>query len=98
MFGPLERHPRLGGILEIPQGASRGAPVSVCDKCPCVVVLLDSVIGRAPPFPLPHRRGNSPVMEQVLCGACNGEVMCGGRSGAGTGGPGQPWGGGFRGG
>ena len=97
-FGPLGQHPRLGGISEIPLGVSRGAPVSVSENCPCVVVLLDSVVGRAPPFPPPHYIGNSLESEHALYGACIGEKRCGGRSGAGTGGPGQPWGGCFRGG
>ena len=76
----------------IPLGASRGAPVSVSERRPCVVVLLDSVIGRAPSFPPPHRRGNSLESEHALSGACNGGVRCGGRSGAGRDVPGQPWG------
>ena len=66
----------------IPLGASRGAPVNVSERCPCVVVWLDSVEGRAPSFPPPHRRGNRLETEHALFGACSRGERCGGHSGA----------------
>ena len=55
--------------------------------------MLDSVGRHAPPSPPPGCRGSRWLREQVLSCACSVGKMCGGRSGAGKGGPGLPSGG-----
>ena len=87
-FGPLGQHPRLGGISEIPLGVSRGAPVSVSENCPSVVVVSDSVVGNAPQCPLHYCNEGTKSREQVLYGVCMWGWKCGAHNEAGPSGPG----------
>ena len=73
LVGPLDN----GGKPSYSQGAPRGAPVHVFDACPCVTIVLYSVVGRALLF-----------LQRVCSGcafdigqACKSDWVCGDRLG-----------------
>ena len=65
------------GIPPLPQGVPREAPVLVCGVCPYVIVVRYSVIGLAPVTLQNFDSSYIYCQEQVLCGVCMLEVMCG---------------------
>ena len=75
-------------MTQFPQGASRGAPVRICDEGPCVLVMRDSVGGDVRCCPQHCCSEGNRGLGLVLFCTCMRVWQCGAHNEAVTDGPG----------